>query len=483
MNLVLSIDLGTSGCRSAVFDDTLNMLCIATAEYPLIIQSDTEIEQDANLWYASVVDTIKRALTACPACIQEIRAISVSSQGIAVVPVDHAGNPLCHAISWLDARAAAETASLLNKQSLSAYYRITGKRLSSTYTLPKVLWLQAHRPQWMEKTWKLMLPMDYINFRLSGRCVTDHTMAAGTMLYEIGRQDWSLEILSQNHIAADLLPMLQWAGTPIGTISPRVAEELGLSKNVVIVNGAQDQKCAAYGAGIYGDAATVSLGTGCCITKRIDMPVADDSMRIPCFSFLLPNSWVLEGVIGTAGSAYNWFHDQFAPNTTFRTLDTLAMQAPVATKEIFYPFLAGASSPNWDLSNAGFLNLSFHSGLGEMARAVLEGIAYCIRSNLDVMDALCSYTKALLLFGGGSKSDLWCQIIADVTNRSVTRFTSTETALAGAAKLAFQGIGQKAAVSLPKAEVFYPDEKCVSIYRVGYESYETTRKRCATRIN
>ena len=478
MAYVLAIDFGTSGCRSAIYNEDLQMLHVAIAEYPLIVLSEKEIEQDADLWWQRALETMEKALTEGPVSPAEIKAISISSQGIATVPIDKQGNTLDNAISWLDGRAEEEIAMLEARYGSEALYTRTGKRLSPPYTLSKLIWFKNHRSEIYEKAWKILLPMDFIQFKLSGKCVTDHTMAGGTMYYDIAAQKWDEGILADNGLDKEKLSQIAWAGEVIGKILPEIADKLGLSRDVLIVNGAQDQKCAALGAGAAQDVAAISLGTASAIAQLSHVPVQDPQMRIPFFSYVKENVWDMEGVISTAGSAYNWFCKEFGGGKTFDELNALAEQVKLPNVCMFYPYLAGACAPHWGDPTGCFIGLSLNTGLGHAARAVMEGIAYCIRENLDVMALSCGKAKQIRLYGGGSKSDLWCQIIADVTGIPVVRLSSSETALAGAAKLAFSALNIATPDSLPVIREFIPDPNNTAIYETSYQKYERVRKAC-----
>lgn len=478
MPCVLAIDFGTSGCRSAILNEKLEMLCVSVAEYPLIVRSEKEIEQDAELWWSKALETIRDVLRKGAVPAEQIRAISISSQGIAIVPIDENGNALANAISWLDSRAGEELAALEKRYGSGALYERTGKRLSSPYSLSKLMWFRTHCRELYDRAWKILLPMDYIQYKLSGRCVTDHTMAGGTMYYNIASQQWDREILRDNGLDDGKLAEVAWAGTVIGPILPEVADRLGLPREVLIVNGAQDQKCAAFGAGATQDIAAVSLGTASTIAQLSDTPVTDTQMRIPFFSYVRENIWDMEGVISTAGSAYSWFQREFGGGRSFDELNALAAQVPLPNACMFYPYLAGACAPHWGEPTGSFSGLSLNTGLGHAARAVMEGIAYGIRENLEVMEQFCGKARQIRLYGGGSKSDLWCQIIADVTATPVARLSSSETALAGAAKLAFSALGISTPESLAVAKEFIPDANAAAIYNTSYAKYEQTRRAC-----
>ena len=472
MTAVISIDLGTSGCRSAVYDSSLKSLSSAAAGYPLLVRSETQIEQDAEVWWECVKKTIRQALASAPVSASDIKAISISAQGIAFVPIDREGNVLHPVISWMDSRGEAELGKLRERYGEEMLYRRTGKRLSPAYTLSKLMWFQEHQKELYERAWRILFPLDFIQYCLSGECVCDHTIAGGTMLYHVERQCWDRKLLGENHLSEEKLPKIAGAGTVVGKIRPGAADELGLTHEVLIVNGAQDQKCAALGAGAEKSAAAVSLGTGCCISRIADRPIQDPSMRIPIFPYVYENTWDLEGVIQTAGSAYAWFQRELGGGLSFNMLNQKAAEVEGPSSVRFYPYLSGGASPWWSENPGSFTGLSLMSGIGHLTKAIFEGIAYHIRANLEVMAEACGYAEELRLFGGGSKSALWCQVIADITNTRVVRLASSDTALAGAAKLAFLPLGCDTPKSLPAADVFLPDAAMTEEYEKAYEIYK-----------
>lgn len=477
MTYVLAVDFGTSGCRSAVYNEKLQMLCVAVEEYPLIVHSETEIEQDANIWWDKAKKTIKKAVADSGIAANEIHSLSISSQGIAFVPIDRAGNTLSNAISWLDTRAEAETEEIEERYGMQQTYQRTGKRISGVYSLPKLVWFKNNCSEIYNAAWKILLPLDYIQFKLTGRCVTDHTMAGGTMFYNVQTQRWDTEILDAYGLDAQKLPEIAWAGTVIDRILPEVAGELGLSEDVLIVNGAQDQKCAALGAGASQEVVAISLGTGSCLAQISSSPRPDGNMRIPFFSYVRQGEWDLEGVINTAGSAYSWFQREIGGNRSFDLLDDEAAAVCLPNSVLFYPYLSGMSSPHWGEGTGTFTGLSLLSTAGHMTRAVMEGIAYCIRENLDAMGEVCGRAKEIRLYGGGSKSVLWCQIIANVTNTPVTRLCSSETALAGAAILAYAPLKVSVPFCLDCADTIHPQPDLVEIYNESYQRYERIGKK------
>ena len=472
MKTYLAIDLGTSNCRSAVFSEEMELLSIAAQEYPLFSISASEIEQDAEDYWLAAKNTIRRAVELAGEAGKAVAGISVSSQGITFIPVDANGKPLGRAVSWLDMRAENEEKALEEQYGLEELFRITGKRANGCYTLSKLMWYRRECRGIYEQAYKILLPMDYLIFRLCGRAVTDHTMAGGTMFYDIGEQDWSDRLLGEQNLDKRKLPEICWAGTAAGTIAPGLADELGLSHDVIVAVGAQDQKCASLGAGISASVATASLGTASCIERLSDRPVADPRQRIPLFSYLWPGAWTFEGIINTAASSYQWFRSTCAAGFSYQDLDAMAAEAEKKGERcFFFPYLAGMTSPFWGDKPAGFTDLSLATDTGQMAMAVMDGVACNIRANLEVMEEVTGPSEELRLFGGGAVSPFWCRHVADITGRKVVTLRSPETALAGAAMLACRAVEG----DFPKPDqtdrVYEPDAKNAAVYEEYYQSY------------
>lgn len=476
MAWVLSIDLGTSGCRSAVYDETLTMLASASTEYPLILLPNGYVEQDANVWWDCVVSTAREAI-AKAGNGENIKSIAISSQGIAIVPVGEDGNTLCNSQSWLDGRAVKEAENVRARFGADELYNLTGKPVLPNHTICKYIWLKENQPEIYEKTWKIMLPMDFIQFKLCGECVTDHTMASGTAMYELQACTWSSKLLDEYGLDVNKLAQIRPSGSVAGQVLPQVAELLGISKQAVVALGGQDQKCGAYGAGADLNSISVSLGTGSCITKLFDKPTYHEGKMIPVFSYVKSGLWELEGVVNTAASSYQWFRDTFAPDKSFRELDELAEKAGGPNQELFYPFLQGDATPFFSGGAGTFTGLAMITDLGRLARSVMEGIAFRIRENLEAMDDGNDTTTDLRVFGGGSKSPIWCKIIANVTNKNVITMPKVETALAGAAKLAFEAIGVQVCQDQIELKRYEPDPELVAAYQKAFENYESTRHR------
>ncbi len=389
MKYYLAIDLGTTGCRSIIFDSKLNIIGDSYCEYQLKTIGENQIEQDAELWWELSLKTAKNAIKKSEINPILIKGISISSQGITIVPVDKNNSPLCDAISWLDIRAEKETEWLIEKFGIKKMFSLTGKQINACYSLPKILWFKNNRFEIYKKAYKILMPMDFLIAKLTGAFVTDHSMASGTMLYDLKNGCWSKNILQQCDIDINLLPELKWSGEPAGTVLPQVAKELGISENCIVAVGAQDQRCASLGVGLRSDTVTVSLGTACAVCKYQSEPKTDDDIRIGWSAYIDKKSWVTEGVVNTAAVSLRWLRDAMFPNEDYATIDKEALLSyKKGTKLLFYPYLNGPSSPdNYPDSEGSFYGLSLATVRGDFALAVMEGVAFQIRILLEAMNA------------------------------------------------------------------------------------------------
>lgn len=474
--MYLAIDLGTTGCRSMLFDSGFQVVAASYEEYPLITPREGWVEQDATLWWQLTLRTARQAIEMAGIDPGAIRGISVSSQGITLVPVDEQLEPLCNAISWLDTRAQGQTQRLGQQLGAQALFHHTGKPLNACYTLPKLLWLLENRPELCSRAYKFLMPMDYLLAKLTGVCVTDHSMASGTQLYDISNCCWSRKILSLCGISESQLPALGWSGQRVGTVLPQVAAQLGLRPDCLVALGAQDQKCAALGAGLAGSVMTLSLGTAGAITKLWSAPEIQRCTCVGWCGYVRPGTWVTEGVINTAGTCLRWVRDLLFPGEDYEAINREAAQAlEQGSSLLFYPYMGGPSAPDYYPDAQGsFYGLSLSTRRGHMAAAVMEGVAFQVRILLEAMEAY-GTVDSLVLFGGGAKSPLWCQIMADITGMQICVPVTEEAAGAGAAMLAAQALGQRIE-PLPWARRYSPGEDCRD-YGEKYARYRAVEKK------
>ena len=437
----LGLDIGTTGCKSMLFDEALGIVSEDYIEYDLMYSDNGMAEQSPVELWEMTKRTVKNTLSASKTALENIKSMSVSTQGISFVPIDNNGKALCNMISWLDTRAQKQAKQIENALGADYIFKTTGKRISPSYTLPKIMWLKENKPDVYQNTYKFLMVLDYITYKLTGEIKTDYSMASGTMMFDITKHEWDEKILNACGVDKKKLPDIAEIGTPVGKIEERIAHELGLSADTEVVLGAQDQKCAALGAGIKESVATVSLGTSTAISILCKEPVLDTLQRIPCF-VLNKNDWILEAVIGTSGAAFKWMRNLFEMG--YDDMCRLAEQSqPGANGVYFYPHFTGAGSPYWKENAKGsFHGITLNTGKADMIRSLLEGIAFQIKINIDTAQEI-TKTKIneIRLFGGGSKQAFWVRMIADVTGLPVSRLYTPEVANVGAALLAAKGAG------------------------------------------
>ncbi|MDD4312811.1 MAG: FGGY family carbohydrate kinase [Eubacteriales bacterium] len=462
MAYLMAIDLGTTGCRSMVFDDSLRLLGADYIEYGLITPKPNWYEQDATLWWEIACRTMQAAIAKAEIDGKQIVSISVSSQGISVVPVDQNLQPLSNALSWMDTRAEEEERLLIAELGQEKTFLRTGKRIAATYTLPKLLWMQAHQPTIFYAADRFLMPLDFLTAKLTGRAVTDPSMASGTLLYNMRVGCWHQPTLQKYGIAEDQLAQILPSGSAAGTVLPDVAKKLGLSCDCIVCVGAQDQRCASLGAGLAPDVVTVSLGTAAAVCKLSNRFAPEDGMHVGWSPYVFSGEWVSESVAGAAGASLRWLRDSIYRETNYDAINREAQCAREKGSDVtFLPYLCGPGFPRFDPASTGcFHEITMATERGDLALAVMRGVVYQIREILESMDAH-SETKRLVLFGGGVKSTLWRQLFADGLGIPVSIPENAETAGVGAAILAGLGAGVFRREQLPQiaiSQVCLPSE-------------------------
>ncbi len=475
MSIYLAIDLGTTGCRSILFNKNLEIIASDYEEYGLITEKENYAEQEAELWWELTLRTAKNAIEKAGLNGKEIDGISISSQGITIVPVDESFTPLCNALTWLDTRAEAETDEIKKDFGETEMFTLTGKPVSAAYTLPKLMWLKNNEPKVFNKAYKFLMPMDFLIAKFTGACVTDYSMASGTLMYDIKNSCWSKEILDFYGIIEDKLPKIVASGTKAGFVLPEVAKRLGLKEDCVVAVGAQDQKCAAYGVGLKDGVMTISLGTAAAITKYWKTANTQENNGVGWCGYIEKQEYVTEGVINTAGTCLRWMRDMLFKGEKYSIIDSEAQEAKErGSSLLFYPYLAGAGSPDYYPDSQGvFYGMSLATNRGDFALAVMEGIAFQIRIILEAMNAY-GNVDTLILFGGGANGTLWPSIIANATGMKIYVPKSFEAAGAGAAMLAAKATG----ISLEPMEtdkVFLPEN--AEEYNKKYAKYREIEKK------
>jgi len=443
---VISIDLGTMGCRAAAFSEHGDRLGYHHTEYGLQHPEPGAAEQRPDDWWEATVRCM-RAVVGQVEDPRSVVAIGLSAQGHSWVPTTPNFTPLRPALTWLDTRPTAIAQELLDARGAAFWGCCAGKVPGPWHTLPQVLWLRRHEPGIEDEAAYYLYAHDYLIARLTGRIATDYTTAAASLLFDVERFAWNRGLCAEYDIDAMRFAPPVAAGSVAGELDDGVAADLGLPTGTLVAVGAQDQKCAALGAGLRPGLATASLGTATAITAISGKAHYDLRARIPCFPYVCKGTWVLEAPVPTTGAAMRWLRDVArgfgADDVSHAQLAELAAgSAPGSSGLAFFPFLAGAGAPHWVAeARAGITGIGLHTTAGDIVRALMEGVACEIRGNLDAMRGQGTAIDALKLFGGGARSLLWAQIIADIAGVPVEADEDVETAGAGAAVLALAAAG------------------------------------------
>ena len=448
MSHFLGIDIGTSGTKTLLIDDTGRIVAQADARYPLHHPKPLWSEQDPEDWWKATVRTIRKAVRQAKVRPADVKAIGLSGQMHGSVFLDRNFRVVRPAILWNDQRTAAECDEIERRAGgRRQLIRMVANPALTGFTAPKVLWLRNHEPRNYAKVHKILLPKDDVRRRMTGELATDVSDASGTLLLDVARRRWSRRLLSKLEIDPDLLPTCFESEDVTGQLTPTAAKTLGLTTDCLVVGGAGD--CAANGIGtgvVKKGILSTSIGTSGIMFVHSDAVQVDPKGRLHTFCHAVRGKWHMMGVSLTGGGALQWFAQQLCPELKRKAYDVLNREAesvpPGCEGLYFLPYLAGERTPHADPHARGcFIGLTLKHGRGHMARAIMEGVAYAMRDSLAIIRDLDVPVREIRVSGGGSKSPLWRQIQADVFGKPAKVLQAEEGPAYGVALLAAVGAG------------------------------------------
>ena len=472
----IGVDLGTSAVKLLLMEESGKICNIVSKEYPLFFPHPGWSEQNPEDWFAQSMEGIKELTEGIDR--KEVAGIGFGGQMHGLVTLDKDDNVIRPAILWNDGRTAKQTDYLntvIGKEKLSEY---TANIAFAGFTAPKILWVKENEPDNFEKICKIMLPKDYLAYRLSGAFVSDYSDASGMLLMDVKNKCWSKEMAEICGISLEMLPELHESFDAVGTLKPEVAAELGLPETCKVVAGAGDNAAAAVGTGTVGDGmCNVSLGTSGTVFISSNKFGVDSHNALHAFAHA-DGHYHLMGCMLSAASCNKWWMDEI-----LKTKDYPAEQAGITRlgeNHVFYlPYLMGERSPHNDPSaRAAFIGMSMDSTREDMTQAVLEGVAFGLRDSLEVARSIGVNPERTKICGGGAKSPLWRKIIANVMNMKVDLIESEEGPGYGAAILAAVGCGvfdsvEEAAKKLVKVTgTEEPDPELVQKYEERYQEFK-----------
>lgn len=454
MKYIIAHDLGTSGNKATLYDEHGTLVAASTFEYPTHIGPSGVVEQDANSWWTAVIQSTRKLLTDAEVRNSDIACVSFSGQMMGCLPVDAKGTPLRPAIIWADMRSEKQAEQLRASVPEREFYKIVWHRPISSYTLTKLMWVRDNEPDIYRKTYKTLQAKDFIVQKLTGKFATDYSDASGTNAFDLVAKKWSDTILSAVGIDKGLFPDPYPSTTVIGKVSAEAAGLTGLLEGTPVVLGGGDGSCAIVGAGIFGpQKAYAILGSSSWVAFETEAPLDDEQMRYVTWAHLDENKYQPCGTMQAAGLSISWMKQNLAGYETyaekelganaFDLIEEAAQKSPAGSNNLLYlPYLLGERSPRWDPSAKGcFIGLTSKHSKEDIFRSVYEGIAYNLKTIINAFE-LKTYLREITLIGGGARSTLWRQILADVWEKPilVPRYLEEATSM-GAAIAGGVGVG------------------------------------------
>ena len=460
--LLLGIDLSTTGAKALLIDETGQT--VASASTPLTLSTPRPLwaEQHPHDWWKATVASIRAALEQAVAVGDEVRAIGLTGQMHGLALLDEHGEPLRPAILWNDQRTAAECDEIRECLGRSHLIAVTGNDALAGFTAPKILWVRHHEPEVYARAAHILLPKDYIRFRLTGDYAMDKADGSGTLLFHLAARDWSDEVSSALDIPQAWLPPTYEGPAATGAVSAGAATLTGLAAGIPVMAGGGDQSAQAVGVGaIEPGIAAVTLGTSGVVFAATDRPLIEPEGRLHAFCHAVPGRWHLMGVMLSAAGSLQWLRDTLAPGVGFETLMDEAAQAPAGCEGLlFLPYLSGERTPHPDpLARGAWVGLTLRHTRAHMIRAVLEGVAFGLRDGFTLLSQVgLGQLARVRISGGGAGSPLWRAILASALSIPLETVAASEGAAYGAALLAGVGAGIWPNVAAACAATIHPGE-------------------------
>lgn len=477
MSNILSFDVGTTAMKCILFDDDFNELFYLNKEYSLNTKSNGIAELDADIYFNTFCECIKD-MSKGGIDISSISAVVFTTQGETLIPVDKNGNPLSPAIVWLDTRAEEEALYIKSQISRCDMYKKTGLcDIDGALPAAKLLWFYKNKPQIYNDTFKFLLLEDYLIYKLTGKFVSEKSLQSSTGWYDIVNDTLYDDIIRICNIDTDKLPEI----LPCGTIVANADTSFGFSENTVVITGAMDQISSAVAVGnIKEGVFTETTGTALVVGVTTQKPVFDMDNPVTIYRHF-DDKFIYIPYMNTAGMALKWFKDTIMPYAAkegehygisdYGYIDRQAESSPAGSNGvIMLPHLS---------EKGAFLGLNLATRACDMARSVLEGVAYMLRSITEMIAKKNISIQEIYSLGGGSYSRIWCKIKADVCKKNIVRINYAQTTALGAAVLASVAVGKYASVedALKKCKItgekISPEESNFAVYDEGYKKYQT----------
>ena len=488
---LLGIDIGTSATKTLLCDERGKVLATAMAEHPISAPKPGWSEQNPLDWWKATVAATKAVRKRAGLKPADIQAIGLSGQMHGSVFLGDGPKPLRPALLWNDQRTAEQCAQIESRAGgRAALIELVANPALTGFTAPKILWVRQHEPKVYAKTKHILLPKDYIRYRLSGDYATEVSDASGTLLLDVVNRRWSDRLLELLEIDRSLLPRMHESPEVTGTLTPGAAEELGLSAGTPVVGGGGDQAAGAVGNGIVSTGiVSATLGTSGVVFAHSDQPTRDPLGRVHTMCHAVPGKWCVFGCMLSAGGSFQWFRNNLAAAEVaearkkkidpYTLLIRQAEKAPPGCEGLqFLPYLTGERCPYPDPHARGaWIGITSRTTRPMLIRALLEGVTFGMRDALGIMQAMQIPISQIRASGGGARSEFWRQLQADIYRKPIVTINAAEGPAYGAALLAGVGIGvwnsveQAASCCIKETRKLNPNKKLAEIYDRSYAVY------------
>ena len=481
MSVILGIDLGTSSVKAMLLDSVKGVISVESSPYEVSIPFEGYAEQNPETWWLETKQVLGRLRDKNEQEFNEIQAVGFSGQMHGIVVADCERTPLRPAILWLDQRSRKELESINSVLDFREMGEIFRNRAFTGFAFPSLMWLKEHEPEVLLKAGAVLMPKDYIRFRMTGNLASDVTDASATALFDTAKRDWAFGIIKKFGLPEKIFPVCKESMEVAGTVTRQCHEECGLKEGIPVVYGSGDQMAQSIGNGVFREGEVISnIGTGGQISAYIKEAKYDRELRTHTFCHALDKAYTIYGATLCSGMSLNWLKNKVLGIEDFNSMSHMAQEIdPGCRGLIFLPYLSGERTPHMNPSAKGmFFGLSLCQDRRYLTRAVMEGVTFSLRDSLTIFEELGIQCETVIASGGGSHSDVWLQIQADVFNKKVKVCEVDEQACLGACILAGTGCGifnsiEEAArrfVSF-REKVYEPIPEHVGLYEKQYRVF------------
>ncbi|MCF8008939.1 MAG: xylulokinase [Halanaerobiales bacterium] len=446
MSYLLGIDIGTSNVKVLIISSNGKLVATEEKSYPLYSLNQGWSEQNPQDWWSSTKTAIKTIISKNDIKPFNISSISLSGQMHSLVLLDKNKEVIRRAILWNDTRTSHQCNDILKKVGgLNKLIKLVSNPALEGFTAPKILWVRDNEPENYKKIRHILLPKDYIRYKLTKEIKSEVSDNAGTLLFDVKNKKWSKEMLKILNIDKELLPEVIKSTEVAGYITKKAAKDTGLKKDTLVIAGGADNACGAVGSGIIKNGRVmISIGTSGVVLAQSNKPVPDLKGRIHLFNHANPDKYYNMGVMLSAAGSFNWLmKNMYDNNYDIKSLNKLAAESkPGSEKLIFLPYLVGERTPHADSKARGvFFGISNKHKINHFVRSVMEGVVFGLKDSLNLIKEKGLNIDQVRVIGGGAKSKLWCQILADVIKKEVVLINFEEGPAFGAALIAGVGAG------------------------------------------